>query len=931
LKSRLIRSLAILILAAFGAVSASAQGDGYPAPSPDPSRSQGSASVGVDVSPGVARISLTQGDVSTQRGDSGEWAAAVINAPIVSGDKVSTGDNARAELQLDFANMLRLGDRAQATIANITRNQIQVQIGEGIANYDVLRGSEADAEIDTPNVAIRPNRGGASLRVIVNSNDETEVIVRRGDAQISTQQGNTQVGQGQIITIHGTGDDTAYKVADAPPNDDWDSWIRERDNRIENAKSWNHTDRYYTGSEDLDAYGQWKTVPEYGQVWQPVQDPGWAPYRNGNWVWEPYYGWTWVPVEPWGWAPYHYGRWMYEDSAWVWWPGPVVGAPYYRPLWAPAYVSFFGFGGGVGVSVGFGFASFGWLPLGPGDYCHPWWGGYRDHYNVTNITNINNVNIYNNRGGSWNGLAPLRGNGYSNLRLAATNDHIRAGVSSVPAGNFGSGRVQARLVDSGTFRNGHVMTGNLPVVPSRQSLSASNRPASTSTIRGGQQHFFGSSAHTANVQSFDRQAAQVQQSIQHDNHFAPVRSGETLNARNGSAASFNKPSPAINSPSNQGGRVGTANPSNASPTNGWNRFGSQSQNRGNQSGTFQNRPQGTNQGSFGNNVPRPSQSSSQGSFGNNVPRPSQGSSQGSFGNNVPRPSQGSSQGSFGNNSTRSFPSSPNQGTRSAGSDQSGWRTFSNSGAQNGNNNYGSRNGPRPPTSTSPSGTLGNRPGSYGSPSTGTYSRGNSSSVARPPASYSGGNNGGDYRSFGSPSRGAAPAPSSRGGYSASPSNGGGSYPSSRSASPSYGGGSYPSSRSASPSNGGGSYPSSRSASPSYGGGSYPSSRGASPSYGGGSYPPSRSASPSYGGGSYPSSRSNGGGGYSSPSYPQSARGSYSRPPLDMRQPIVGGHSSGGYSAPSGGYHGSSGGGSSSHGSSGSSHGGGSPHSGGRGR
>ena len=791
MKNRLSLSLVILIFAIFGGIGATAQ---------------------VDVSPGVARISLAQGDVSTQRGDSGEWTAAVLNAPVVSGDKVSTGDNARAEVQLDYANILRLGDHAQATIANITRNQIQVQLGEGIANYDVLKGSEAAAELDTPNVAIHPDRDGSSFRVIVNSNEETEVIVRRGNIEVSTPQGSTRVGQGQIVTIHGTGDDTAYKMADAPPLDDWDSWVNDRNDRIENAKSWNHTDRYYTGSEDLDAYGQWKNAPDYGPVWVPAQGPDWAPYRDGRWVWEPYYGWTWVPVEPWGWAPYHYGRWFYYDNAWAWWPGPVVATPYYRPVWAPAYVSFFGFGGGFGVSAGFGFGSFGWLPLGPGDFCHPWWGGYRSSFNAVNITNITNVtNIYNNRGRDWGGLAPLRHDGISNLRLAGTNDHIRAGVSSLPAGSFGTGRIAPRAVGAPAFRDGHLMTANLPVVPSRESLSPSNRPASASTIRGGQQHFFGN-ARPANVQSFDRQASQVQQSIQTNSHFSPVHSGETLRAQNGSgsirptvsdvpaAGSRNqtsKPSPAVSGDRN----AGTSN-------DGFTRFGSQqAQNRGNQAGTAESRPQ-SNQSSFG---------------GRNVPRPPQSQ-------NAARP---------------------------ANTDQSGWHRFSESGSQprsSGNNgNFGNsapRNVPRPSTSPSSSGSFGNR------------------SVPRPPESYSRGGNAGDYRSFGSSG-------------SSQPANRG-----------SFGGNSSPS----------------RSSQPNYGGGS------------GSEYnrPQSHSAAPSYGGR-----------GYSGPSYSQPSRG-YSRPPLDMRQPIVGGRSSGGsYGSNGGGYHG--GGGSSSHGSSGSSHGGGSPHSGGRGR
>src|SRR3979490_3056660 len=80
---------------------------------------------------GVARISMIHGDVSTQRGDSGDWSAAALNAPAVSGDKVSTADNARVELQLDFANTLRLGDNSQANIVNLTKKNIQIQLAQG--------------------------------------------------------------------------------------------------------------------------------------------------------------------------------------------------------------------------------------------------------------------------------------------------------------------------------------------------------------------------------------------------------------------------------------------------------------------------------------------------------------------------------------------------------------------------------------------------------------------------------------------------------------------------------------------------------------------------------------------------------------------------------------------------------------------------------
>src|ERR1700757_4065137 len=75
----------------------------------------------VDILPGVARISLIQGDVATQRGDTGDWAAAALNQPLIGGDRISTGDNSKAELQLDSANILRLGNNSQAKIATLER------------------------------------------------------------------------------------------------------------------------------------------------------------------------------------------------------------------------------------------------------------------------------------------------------------------------------------------------------------------------------------------------------------------------------------------------------------------------------------------------------------------------------------------------------------------------------------------------------------------------------------------------------------------------------------------------------------------------------------------------------------------------------------------------------------------------------------------
>ncbi len=657
MKQRLLAVLAVLGTALFCAAGTSAQ---------------------VNTSAGVARISLIHGQVSTQRGDSGDWAAAMLNAPVVSGDKISTGADSRGEVQLDYADILRLSDQSQATVAGLSNSEIQVQVAQGIANYDTFKGGEASVEIDTPNAAVHPFQGEGSYRIAILPNGDTEVIVRKGRADVSTPQGSTTVDKGKMITVRGTDNNTEYQIADAPSKDSWDRWNSDRDDVIRNAQAWSHTDRYYTGAQDLDAYGVWSEVPDYGSVWIPAQGPGWVPYRAGRWVWEPYWGWTWVSYEPWGWAPYHYGRWFLYGSSWAWWPGPVYGGygGFYRPIWAPAYVSFFGFGGGVG----FGWGSVGWLPIGPCDYFHPWWGGYRNRFNVVSF------NEYNRRG--YGGFAPLHGGDrFSNLRMANNDPHFRGYISTMDAHHFGTGDVRARGLAPGEFSHGRLVAGNLPVVPSHQSLYASNRAAAPGTIHNGAPtHFFGRRPMVRQA-SFQNQANRVQTDIQHNSHFTPIRSEGAVNSNLrmnnsaergsfGAAANRNDHGPQIRSnptsPMGVNRAPQNARVNNAPADNNWRHFGGPAES-GNRQANNVPRPGSnvrTNESprSFnaGNNVPRPGNNGSQNArpadqgwrhfsapadggnrqFNNNVPRPNSdvrtNEAPRSFNNNVPRPGNNSS-------------------------------------------------------------------------------------------------------------------------------------------------------------------------------------------------------------------------------------------------------------------------------------------------
>src|SRR5580704_5289846 len=113
---RIFLSLAILAASFAVALPAQDQDPGAPPPPPagqqqpggDPNGQPGPGAGQYEPGRAVARISILNGDVSVRRGDSGDVVAAVVNAPIMADDRILTGASARAEVQLDYGNLVRV-------------------------------------------------------------------------------------------------------------------------------------------------------------------------------------------------------------------------------------------------------------------------------------------------------------------------------------------------------------------------------------------------------------------------------------------------------------------------------------------------------------------------------------------------------------------------------------------------------------------------------------------------------------------------------------------------------------------------------------------------------------------------------------------------------------------------------------------------------
>lgn len=406
---------------------------------------------------GVARIAYMNGNVSVRRGDSGDLVAAILNVPLTAGDRLVTAEGARAEVQFDSVNLIRLGASTEVRLSDLGYHRYQIQVATGTTSFRVLRDNDAQIEISTPTVSVRPLKKG-TYRVTVNPDGTSEITARGGDAEVFGPKGTESLRAGRTMLTRGTSNDPEFQVVDPPQQDEFDQWAASRDRIYQNARSPQYVSPDVDGTEELDQNGRWVNDGSYGNVWVPQVDPGWAPYQCGRWVWLDFYGWTWQPCETWGWAPFHYGRWYMGAYGWSWWPGPVV-ATYF---WHPALVGFFGFGGG-GFGVGFGFGNVGWVPLAPFERYRAWYGpgyygGFRGGFDVVRDSNV--------------------GNFYRNARVSN-------GVSAMRAGEFGRSEVtrtsMVRPTSSEMARAGMVR-GPLPVTPGRESTHFSSRAASASGL-----------------------------------------------------------------------------------------------------------------------------------------------------------------------------------------------------------------------------------------------------------------------------------------------------------------------------------------------------------------------------------------------------------------------------------------------------------------
>ncbi len=276
------------------------------------------------------RTAHVEGQVTIQRASEIRSEDALLNMPVIPGDRLWTGDDGRAELQLADGMLLRMNystklDTEALGVPGDGKNDVTVLrlwSGSAILNGGVFDSPDKTLQMDTPAASAFLLEEGYT-RIDIDTDGATFVSVYRGLTEVVAMDSSVLVRAGQR-TVVGPGYAPAEPFTfNTTELDDFGHWSDERDQLY----SANYSESYVDESiahyaSNLTDYGNWFYVSYYNSYcWRPYVGFGWSPYYYGYWSWYPW-GYYWNSWEPWGWCCYHYGRWDWcPGYGWAWIPG----------------------------------------------------------------------------------------------------------------------------------------------------------------------------------------------------------------------------------------------------------------------------------------------------------------------------------------------------------------------------------------------------------------------------------------------------------------------------------------------------------------------------------------------------------------------------------------------------------------------------------
>jgi hypothetical protein len=247
---------------------------------------------------GTARLSFVEGRVTIGRGSSGGGSAAQAGASVRDADYVATDAASRAEVQLDDASRVRLGENVQLRVVSLGADDRDLQLAAGTVDLRLVQAANGNTTIETPSVEVIPEDAG-SYRITVDEHGTTFVTVRSGHAEIDTPHGARPLDPGSTLVADGTSSNPAITKRDAVAYDAFDTFNDQLDRQSSTVAI--APEPAAAPAAALPSYAQPNASPAFGYA--PI--PSYAqPYVAYAPVYVPAY--AYAPPAAYGYVAYRY-------------------------------------------------------------------------------------------------------------------------------------------------------------------------------------------------------------------------------------------------------------------------------------------------------------------------------------------------------------------------------------------------------------------------------------------------------------------------------------------------------------------------------------------------------------------------------------------------------------------------------------------------
>ncbi|HEX5234385.1 MAG TPA: DUF6600 domain-containing protein [Silvibacterium sp.] len=279
----------------------------------------------------AVRLSEVQGTVHVLQDGEEAFSQAQLNMPVVEGMRLVAGEDGRVEIQFEDGSVARLTPNSSLTLTRLGRDaggDTQTIIGadSGLSYYE-LNGRAGQYTVRFGQDNIVPV-DSSTFRVDLDQ-APAELAVTHGGVQVSDGENlSAELHTNQTMQFDAQNPDE-YQLVQSVSANSWDQWNSDRDEALSAMDESATSARASTGNpdnpawSDLDANGDWYSVPGYGMGWTPSGvGEDWDPYGDGSWAYYNDVGYTWISDYSWGWWPYRCGAWSwFEGFGWMWFPG----------------------------------------------------------------------------------------------------------------------------------------------------------------------------------------------------------------------------------------------------------------------------------------------------------------------------------------------------------------------------------------------------------------------------------------------------------------------------------------------------------------------------------------------------------------------------------------------------------------------------------